>query len=224
MEYTPNTLNGQLLEDTESILFPDDPTKNPNHTEGFYYDEEEDNFLGLGNKQKRAQKKLAKAQKQLAKGNVKRAERKLSKAEKIMGKAGISSSNPQDTTVSRIAEDVAAIQFNKNAPQIISQQQKSLQDALTQQAISQAQESVGQIGAAAGGITPYSDNSGLGTGGDTSNMGFAAQPLPDSSAAPVQDLTTDTTGSAQTTGTNKTIVYIAIAAVILIAVLIFKRK
>jgi hypothetical protein len=49
------------------------------------FDEDKaDNLFGFGNPKRRAAKKLAKAEKQLAKGHTKKAEKKLMKAEKIL--------------------------------------------------------------------------------------------------------------------------------------------
>jgi cobalamin biosynthesis Mg chelatase CobN len=229
MEKTGDYLTNNLSDNTDSILFPDMPEHSSN-TEAYYFVGEPDYLFGIfGNKQKRAEKKLEKAEKKLEKGKTAKAEKKFAKAEKLLKKSGSSLSNPNDTLTSRIAEDIANISFNKNSGKLIGQQQKQLQDAMTQNAISQMQSSVGQMGLQAGNTTPYADTSGVGSGGggdipyDTTGTGATTD-----TSAGATDTSTGATDATTTQPKNNYTKYIligvAVIALLFLIPYLIKRK
>jgi hypothetical protein len=213
MYYDPIGVTTNFSDETDSILFPNDPEQNPNATNAFHLGNEADEFLGLfESKQKRAEKKLAKAEKKLAKGKTAKAEKKLSKAEKLLSKAGTAISDPNADLTSRIGTDLASIQFNKQSPALIKQIQDQTLQGMQQSAIASAQERAGQIGAAAGDTTPYADTSGGGGGG----LGLTQDTgTPTDNAIP-DTITTapDTTITAPTI--NNTIKYVLIGVAVIV--------
>jgi LPXTG-motif cell wall-anchored protein len=141
-----------------------------------------DSFLGLGNKQKKAERKLAKAEKQREKGHIKNAERKTEKADKILSKYKAA----QDKLIS--AQDKKqAIGDNK---QVL--------DAQNTQQTESGNTTAGQIGEVAGQMSttaPTMSGTGGGGGGDMSSGDLPMYPeatsgIPTDTNDPTKDPTT----------------------------------
>lgn len=179
-----------------------------------------DNIFGLGNKQKKAERKLRHAEKQLAKGHTRKAERKIRKAEGLLNQvqSGVDSHTPAIDALRAKSQSITA----------------STNPAITESMSTDA----GQIGSQGGTPTQYA-NSGGGGGGDIGGGSMDAGYTPETNlAAPTPE---NNTGSDEPTGDlaavkdlqgvtvtahkgNKTLMLIVIGALVLLAVWYFSKK
>ncbi len=174
------------------------------------YDTEElrENFLGIGkrNLEKKANKKLDKAEKQLSKGHIAAAKRKTEKAEKILEPLR----NAQEKVLT-LRDVKANIDANKIAL-----------DTTNPNVTESMQTQPGQIGANAGSMSAVGSSGGS-TGGysfspDDSNPATSiSETSSPNSDEPTGDLATEKElpGVTVTSGKNNTIIFIIVGAVVL---------
>jgi hypothetical protein len=214
--YDDNTF--YQLESDEFHGIDDIPTVYPRNP----FDEDgADNIFGLGNKQKKAERKLAKAEKKLAKGNVKAATRKIAKAEKLLGKVetGVSAKQP--------AIDAARLRSS------------AITNATNPAQTENLSTDAGQIGMQGG--TPIMQPSQVGGGGGGGDMGGGSMDMgysPETNLAnptaenttpsdePTGDLATvkDLQGVTVTAGKkNNLMLLIIIGALLLLAIWYFSK-
>lgn len=121
-----------------------------------------DSIFGLGNKKKKAERKLKKAEKKLAKGNYKAAARKIGKANKIL--TGISDAQQQELqatdTLSVVNQQQGAIAKSLEAAQAESNPTLA-PTSLSTQAMSNTGSSTGLSGGGGGYMPEISSNTGI---------------------------------------------------------------
>jgi hypothetical protein len=181
------------------------------------YDDEADNLFGLGNKQKKAERKLAKAEKKLAQGKTSKAAKKISKANKLLGQID----KGHTALDSSLATAQARAQINKATPNLNTMNPASNESMQTE---------AGQIGLNSQPATSY--GGGGGGGGEDMSTGYTneANPSPEENLTgdePTGDLAKvkDLQGVTVTGGKkdNKIILY-AIGAVLLFLIITFVMK
>lgn len=189
-----------------------------------YDDEGADNIFGLGNKQKKAERKLRHAEKQLAKGHTRKAQRKIRKAESLLSQvqSGVDSNNPaidalrkQSQSITSATNPIHTEDMNTDAGQIGSQSGTPTQ---------YAQPSVGGGGGGGdigGGSmdTGYEPQTNLAEPTAENNTGASDEPTGD--LAKVKDLEGVTVTA---TKKDKTLMLIIIGALVLLAVWYFSKK
>lgn len=196
----------------EDYILNDDTDSFGNPDVGVYV---EDEFLGIGkrNKQKKAEKKIKKAEKQLSKGHIKAAERKLKKGTAILNKIQGAQGRTLDA-----AQKIGDINATKQV--IDSTLTKSTESMNT---------APGQIGSESGPVTMSSDAANRqtlgGGGGDISDSDTTSTEVGDtgSTLSTTPDKAKELGGVTVTAHKNWILIAIIIVVVI-IGVIYFVKK
>jgi hypothetical protein len=186
-----------------------------------------DYIFGLGNKAKKAEKKIKKAEKALDKGNVKKAERKLDKAEKKISKSGA----PMDEALTNklLAADADVTAYKQQQDEL-SKLRNPVVSVTNQQQNNGGGyiEPLDPIAQGAGASIPGSGSLNQSGGGDISGGELTGEELASSlnqSEQPTQDVTSDEPQPADETTKSKNtgLIIIVVLAVIIGAYFYFKK-